>query len=58
MRRALMTWRKTAPEISVTPTPPAASQFYLHERGASLVQMRGLLHEVAAIVAYKLRGWA
>jgi uncharacterized SAM-binding protein YcdF (DUF218 family)/glycosyltransferase involved in cell wall biosynthesis len=58
MRRALMTWHKTAPEISVTPTPPAASQFYLHERGASFVQMRGLLHEVVAIVAYKLRGWA
>ncbi len=58
MRRATMTWRKVAPHISVTATPPAQSQFYVHQRGASLEQIRGLLHEYAAIVLYKLRGWA
>jgi uncharacterized SAM-binding protein YcdF (DUF218 family)/glycosyltransferase involved in cell wall biosynthesis len=58
MLRATMTWREVAPHISVTATPPAQSQFYVHERGASLEQIRGLLHEYAAIILYKLRGWA
>jgi uncharacterized SAM-binding protein YcdF (DUF218 family)/glycosyltransferase involved in cell wall biosynthesis len=58
MRRATLTWRKTAPSIAVTPTPPAESQFYTHETGASLEQIRGLIHEYAAIIAYMLRGWA
>jgi uncharacterized SAM-binding protein YcdF (DUF218 family)/glycosyltransferase involved in cell wall biosynthesis len=58
MQRATMTWQKVAPHIDVTATPPAQSQFYVHERGASLEQIRGLLHEYAAIVLYKLRGWA
>jgi uncharacterized SAM-binding protein YcdF (DUF218 family)/glycosyltransferase involved in cell wall biosynthesis len=56
MRRALLTWRKVAPEVDVVATPPAASQFYAHERGASLEQIRGLLQEYAAIVYYWWRG--
>jgi uncharacterized SAM-binding protein YcdF (DUF218 family) len=52
MRRAVMTWRKVAPEIEVIATPPAASQFYAHERGASSEQIRGLLQEYAGIVYY------
>ena len=58
MRRATMTWQKLAPSVHVTPTPVHESQFYVHEDGASLEQLRGLLHEYVAIVAYKLRGWA
>lgn len=58
MRRALKTWRKVAPAIEITPTPPAHSQFYVHERGASLDQIRGILHEYVALVVYSLRGWA
>jgi uncharacterized SAM-binding protein YcdF (DUF218 family) len=57
MRRAMATWRKIAPEIAVTPTPAQASLFYDHERGASLEQIRGLLHEVAAMAQYWWRGW-
>jgi uncharacterized SAM-binding protein YcdF (DUF218 family)/glycosyltransferase involved in cell wall biosynthesis len=57
MRRALMTWRRQAPEVEVTATPVPASQFYAHERGASVQQIRGLAQEVAAIVAYWWRGW-
>jgi uncharacterized SAM-binding protein YcdF (DUF218 family)/glycosyltransferase involved in cell wall biosynthesis len=57
MRRATMSWRKSAPSIAVTPTP-SASQFYIHGIGASLEQIRGLLHEYVAIVVYVLRGWA
>lgn len=57
MRRACLTWRKLAPEITVVPTPVPQSQFYAHRRGASLEQIRGLLHEVAAIGQYWWRGW-
>jgi len=41
----------------VRPVPGLQSQFYSHDRGASLEQMRGLVHEYAAIVAYWWRGW-
>jgi uncharacterized SAM-binding protein YcdF (DUF218 family)/glycosyltransferase involved in cell wall biosynthesis len=58
MRRAVMTWRKAAPEIIVVPTPPAQSEFYLHDTGASLEQIRGIAQEYLAIIVYKLRGWA
>jgi uncharacterized SAM-binding protein YcdF (DUF218 family)/glycosyltransferase involved in cell wall biosynthesis len=57
MRRAMLTWRTVAPEIEVVPTPVPVSQFYRHETGPSLEQMRGLLQEVAAIVLYWWRGW-
>jgi uncharacterized SAM-binding protein YcdF (DUF218 family) len=58
MRRALLTWRRLAPEVTVIPTPVPESQFYdRHERGITLEQIRGLLHEVAAIVQYWWRGW-
>ncbi|HUQ87605.1 MAG TPA: ElyC/SanA/YdcF family protein [Vicinamibacterales bacterium] len=58
MLRATRTWHKVAPGITVTPTPPSESEFYLHERGASLDQIRGIAHEYVAIVVYWLRGWA
>jgi uncharacterized SAM-binding protein YcdF (DUF218 family)/glycosyltransferase involved in cell wall biosynthesis len=57
MRRALMTWAKLAPAISVLPTPPAETQFYQHTRGATLEQLRGVLQEYVAIAAYWRRGW-
>ena len=57
MRRALMTWRKLVPDVSVVPTPVPASQFYAHDRGASLDQIRGIAQEYAAIVIYWWRGW-
>jgi len=57
MRRAMLTWKKVAPEITVVPTPVPESQFYTHERGASLEQIRGIVHEYAALVAYWWRGW-
>jgi uncharacterized SAM-binding protein YcdF (DUF218 family)/glycosyltransferase involved in cell wall biosynthesis len=57
MRRAVMTWRRQAPEITVIPTPPDQSQFYEHARGASLEQIRGILWEYLATFAYWRRGW-
>jgi len=56
MRRAMLTWAREASGIEAVPTPVDNSQFYAHERGASLDQMRGILHEYAAIVVYWLRG--
>jgi uncharacterized SAM-binding protein YcdF (DUF218 family) len=52
MRRAVLTWRKVAPDVQVIATPPESSQFYAHQRGASVEQIRGLLQEYAAIVYY------
>jgi uncharacterized SAM-binding protein YcdF (DUF218 family)/glycosyltransferase involved in cell wall biosynthesis len=58
MRRATMTWKKLAPEVSVTPTPPPRSQFYAHDsRGASFEQVRGILYEYLAILGYWKNGW-
>ena len=57
MRRALLAWRREAPEIRVIPTPPPKSQFYDHARGMSVEQLRGIAHEYLAIAVYWLRGW-
>ena len=58
MRRATLTWKKNAADITVIPTPPEQTQFYLHDGpGASLDQMRGILHEYTALVYYWYRGW-
>lgn len=57
MRRATMTWSKLAPDVAVVPTPVPQSQFYTHERGASLEQIRGILHEYAALASYWWKGW-
>jgi uncharacterized SAM-binding protein YcdF (DUF218 family)/glycosyltransferase involved in cell wall biosynthesis len=57
MRRALLTWRKIAPDVRVISTPVPYSQFYAHGWGADLEQIKGILHEYAAIVYYWWRGW-
>ena len=57
MRRAVLVWRKQAPEVEVVPTPVPQSQFYLHERGASVEQLKGLAQEFAALVWYWWKGW-
>jgi uncharacterized SAM-binding protein YcdF (DUF218 family)/glycosyltransferase involved in cell wall biosynthesis len=57
MRRALLTWRTAAPDVSVVPIPVKQSLFYSHAGGASLTQMGGILHEYVAIALYRYRGW-
>jgi uncharacterized SAM-binding protein YcdF (DUF218 family)/glycosyltransferase involved in cell wall biosynthesis len=52
MRRAMLTWRKAAPDVEVIASPPDSSIFYAHKRGASLEQIRGLLQEYAGIAYY------
>ena len=57
MRRATLTWSKIAPRVAVIPSPVPQSQFYAHGRGASFGQIRGILHEYAALAYYWYRGW-
>ncbi|MDP1571643.1 MAG: ElyC/SanA/YdcF family protein [Vicinamibacterales bacterium] len=58
MRRALLTWRHVAPGTEVVPAPVPESQFYARDGwGISLEQIRGLIHEYAAIPYYWWRGW-
>jgi uncharacterized SAM-binding protein YcdF (DUF218 family)/glycosyltransferase involved in cell wall biosynthesis len=57
MRRALLTWRRQAPDIEVTATPVPNSRFYVHESGATLQQYRAIAWEYAAIAFYRMRGW-
>lgn len=56
MRRAVLTFRKVAPDIEVV-TTPAESGYYRHRWGASLAQLRGILHEYLAIAYYRWKGW-
>jgi uncharacterized SAM-binding protein YcdF (DUF218 family) len=57
MRRAVATFNKLAPEITVIPQPPPRSQFYAHARGSNLDQIWGILHEYVSLVYYWLKGW-
>lgn len=57
MKRAMLAWRKNAPDIEVVATPVPQSQFYTHGRGANLDQLRGLAKEYGALVAYFWKGW-
>ena len=57
MRRALLTWKRLAPDIEVIPAPVPKSRFYGHTRGATLEQIRGILHEYLGIGYYWWKGW-
>ena len=57
MRRALLAWRKTAPGIRVVPSPVAESRFFTHTHGATLEQIRGILHEYLGLAYYWCKGW-
>src|SRR5262249_19370970 len=57
MRRALLAWRRADADVTVVPSPVARSQFYLHRRGPSPDQWRGMVQECVAIAASWWRGW-
>ena len=58
MRRALMVWRKQAPDVTRGPDAAASrASSTSTRRGATLEQIRGILQEYLAIFAYWRRGW-
>ncbi len=57
MRRALLTWRRVAPDVNVIASPVSSSQFYTHGAGANLEQAWAIAQEYVAIVVYWWRGW-
>jgi uncharacterized SAM-binding protein YcdF (DUF218 family)/glycosyltransferase involved in cell wall biosynthesis len=57
MRRATMVFARQAPELEMIPVPVPDSEFYRRPRlGVKASQLRGILHEYAAIVHGWLRG--
>lgn len=56
MRRAVLTFRKVAPDFEVVPTP-SRSHFYRHRWDATLPQLRAIAHEYLAIGYYWWKGW-
>jgi uncharacterized SAM-binding protein YcdF (DUF218 family) len=57
MRRAMLTWRKQAPDIEAVAAPVPQSLYYTHDNGASLEQIRGIAWEYAALLVYRWNGW-
>ena len=57
MRRVDLIVRRHAPDVVMIPAPVDSPAFYAHTWGASLRQVRGLLHEYAGILYYRLKGW-
>ncbi len=57
MRRAVSTFRKHGPSLTVVPSPVPLSEFYWHGRGATLEQIGGILHEYLGIAYYWWKGW-
>ncbi|OGX40533.1 MAG: hypothetical protein A3C53_08895 [Omnitrophica WOR_2 bacterium RIFCSPHIGHO2_02_FULL_68_15] len=57
MRRAMLTFRKLAPDITVIPTPVPDTRFYSHRHGASAEQIQGILHEYLGLAYYRWKGW-
>ncbi len=57
MRRAELVWASQAPDVDVVPTPVTDSQFYTHGRGASVMQLQGIVREYLALAYYRSKGW-
>lgn len=63
MRRAVMTWRKAAPELSVIAAPVEMPRFYRPRVrvwpwvGVTSPQLRGIAQEVLGLMWYWSRGW-
>jgi len=56
MRRASLTFRRSAPELEIVHAPVPQSRFYHRITGPSAGQVRGILHEYAGIAYYWLDG--
>jgi uncharacterized SAM-binding protein YcdF (DUF218 family) len=56
-RRADLTFRRNAPELTVLHATPSESGYYTHRWEITPKQLRGLWHELLAIVYYWMKGW-
>ena len=56
-RRAGLTFRHNAPDLSVLNAPVPLSAYYTRDNPVSLRQIRGVLHELISILFYWMRGW-
>jgi uncharacterized SAM-binding protein YcdF (DUF218 family)/glycosyltransferase involved in cell wall biosynthesis len=56
MRRAILTFRRQAPDIEVVPAP-APGSFFGHADGTNLAQLRAIAHEYLGIAVYWWKGW-
>ena len=56
-RRTDLLFAKNAPELKVFHQPLMDSDFYAMEGTVRIRQVEGILHEVLAIVYYRLKGW-
>ena len=57
MRRAMLCFQSTFPDLTVIQTPVQKSHYYAYARGASLSQYNGILHEYIGILYYWVRGY-
>ena len=64
MRRALMAWKQTNPDIRVFASPSSRSDFYSYRNGqpfygggANFRQAKAIFDEWLKLAYYKLRGW-
>ncbi len=56
-RRADLTFQRNSPDLTVIHAPVPKSTYYAHRWGIRWRQLKSLLHELAALLYYKLRGW-
>jgi len=57
MRRAVMVFKKTSPDITVYYIPIIESIFYKHKYNASPKQIKAILHEYLSILYYLFKGY-
>ena len=56
-RRADLTFRRNAPELTVLQSPIPQSDYYARNDPVTFRQIRGILHEFLSLLFYWMRGW-
>lgn len=56
-RRADLTFRRNAPELTVLQAPVPQSGYYARSEPVTLRQIRGVLHEFLGLLFYWIKGW-
>ncbi|MBI1952770.1 MAG: YdcF family protein [Candidatus Omnitrophica bacterium] len=56
-KRADLVFRKNAPELKVVHQPVLRGRFYHRDGSVTPRQIRGIVHEFLALLAYRMKGW-